>query len=211
MIVRLWGKKIGMTQYFSTDDQSKLIPVTAVSIGSWRILQRKTVAHDGYDALQIGFLRSKYANQPFCLDWLKNKKQYFMMIKEISYVSGQDVVIGDELAYDSFFTVGQELSVCGKTIGKGFQGCVKRYGFTGGRGSHGDKLGRKPGSLSGLRTQGRVFKGKKMPGHMGDQVKTISGLKIVQYFPQEKVVLISGPVPGKSGSFLFLSKSGSKK
>lgn len=206
MIKKLWGKKIGMTQVFSTNDQNKLIPVTAVDLGVWKILQRKTVFHDGYDAIQVGSLRQKYVKLPFSLEWLKNKKRYFLFVKEIECFTEDSFEVGADISFDDFCKIGQSVAVTGTTIGKGFQGCVKRYGFTGGRGSHGDKLGRKPGSLSGLRTQGRVFKGKRMPGHMGDAQRTILGLKIVQYLPEEKVVLISGPIPGKSGSLVLLAK-----
>lgn len=206
MINNLWGRKIGMTQFFSAHDQNKLIPVTAIELGVWRVLQRKTVRYDGYDAVQIGCLRQKYAKVPFSLEWLKNKNQYFLFIKELNCSSDDIFEIGAEIDFDLLCQEGQSISVTGVTIGKGFQGAVKRYGFTGGRASHGDKLGRKPGSLSGLRTQGRVFKGKKMPGHMGNKQKTILGLKVIQYLKEDKVVLVSGPIPGKSGSFVMISK-----
>jgi large subunit ribosomal protein L3 len=101
---------------------------------------------------------------------------------------------------------GEKVSITGTSIGKGFQGCVKRYGFTGGRGSHGDKLGRKPGSLSGLRTQGRVFKGKRMPGHTGNAMCTISNIEVVDYIPSERIIVIKGSIPGKSGSLVELKK-----
>jgi large subunit ribosomal protein L3 len=84
MIEKLWGKKIGMTQFFSTDDQNKIIPVTVVDLGKYYILQRKTTKHDGYEAIQVGCLRSKYLKTPFVLEWLKNKNRYFLFIKEIA-------------------------------------------------------------------------------------------------------------------------------
>jgi len=206
MIEKLWGKKIGMTQFFSTDDQNKIIPVTVVDLGKYYILQRKITKHDGYEAIQIGCLRNKYLKMPFSLEWLKNKNRYFLFIKEIDCAEEDLFEIGSLLKADNFLVIGKSVSVTGTTIGKGFQGVVKKYGFTGGRGSHGDKLGRGPGSLSGLRTCGRVFKGKKMPGHMGVNKKTILGLKIVQYMPLDNIVLISGPTPGKNGSFIMIGK-----
>lgn len=206
MIKEIWGKKIGMTQFFSSDSQNKVIPVTAIDLGKYYILQRKITDHDGYEAIQIGTLRNKYVEIPFSLEWLKNKKKYFLCIKEIGCDPADIFEIGSKLNYSSFCDIGKKVSVTGKTIGKGFQGAVKRYGFTGGRASHGDKLGRGPGSLSGLRTCGRVFKGKKMPGHMGNKTKTILGLQIVQYCSNDNILLVSGPTPGKSGSFLMISK-----
>jgi large subunit ribosomal protein L3 len=206
MIEKLWGKKIGMTQFFSTDDQNKIIPVTVVDLGKYYILQRKTTKHDGYEAIQVGCLRSKYLKTPFVLEWLKNKNRYFLFIKEIACGELDSFEIGSVFKADDFLVIGKTVSVTGTTTGRGFQGVVKKYGFTGGRGSHGDKLGRGPGSLSGLRTCGRVFKGKKMPGHMGVNKKTILGLKIVQYMPLDNIVLISGPIPGKNGSFVMIGK-----
>ena len=206
MIEKLWGKKIGMTQFFSTDDQNKVIPVTVIDLGAYHVLQRKVTEHDGYEAIQIGCLRKKYVNLPFDLEWLKKKSKYFLLIKEIKCQKSDVFEIGSLLKIDDFLIAGKSISVTGKTIGRGFQGVVKRHGFTGGRGSHGDKLGRGPGSLSGLRTCGRVFKGKKMPGHMGAKNKTVLGLKIVQYMPADNIVLISGPIPGSNGSFVMISK-----
>ncbi|MEN9447327.1 MAG: Ribosomal protein [Bacteroidota bacterium] len=206
MIDKIWGKKIGMTQFFSTDDQNKIIPVTVVDLGKYYILQRKTTKHDGYEAIQVGCLRNKYSKVPFSLEWLKKKDKYFLFIKEIGCLESDLFEIGSLLHVNDFLNVQKIVSVSGTTIGKGFQGVVKRYSFTGGRGSHGDKLGRGPGSLSGLRTCGRVFKGKKMPGHMGVSQKTILGLKVVQYMPSDNIVLISGPVPGKNGSFVVIGK-----
>ncbi len=206
MIEKLWGRKIGMTQFFSADDQNKIIPVTVVDLGKYYILQRKTIKHDGYEAIQVGCLRNKYLKEPFSLEWLKNKNKYFLFIKEIECSEVDVFEIGSALKSDDFIIEGKSVSVTGTTIGRGFQGVVKRHGFTGGRGSHGDKLGRGPGSLSGLRTCGRVFKGKKMPGHMGNAKKTIQGLKIVQYMSLDNIVLISGPIPGKNGSFVLIGK-----
>jgi large subunit ribosomal protein L3 len=206
MIKEILGRKIGMTQIFCANNKDEVIPVTAVAIDPCYVLQVKTVAHDGYDAVQAGILKKRYSLLPFSLEWLKNKKQYFSKIKELVCTNVNNFTVGQLLSGADFCESGKKISVTGITIGKGFQGAVKRHGFTGGRGSHGDKLGRGPGSLSGLRTQGRVFKGKKMPGHMGVTQKTISGLSIVDYDKAANVVFISGPVAGKSGNFLVLSE-----
>ena len=204
MINKIWGKKVGMTQVFSQEKQI-IIPVTAIDLGVWYTLQRKTFSNDGYDALQIGALRNKYKKMPFSLEWLNNKKQYFLYIKEVHCDANCQVEIGSEFSFGDIFKVGDNVSVSGMTIGKGFQGCVKRHGFTGGRGSHGDKLGRRPGSLSGLRTQGRVFKGKRMPGH-DRNMHTVSGLKVVNVMHAERLLLVKGAVPGKSGFLVSVYK-----
>lgn len=204
MIKTLWGKKIGMTQKFSSDN--KIVPVTVIEIGDWKILQRKISGHDGYNAIQVGCLRNKYSNLPFSLEWLKEKKKYFLHIREI-YCEQNDVFeVGASLSLENIFDIGDRVSVTGITIGKGFQGVVKRHGFRGGRASHGDKLGRKPGSLAGLRTQGFVSKGKKMPGHDGCETKTILKLKVVDYFLEDKLIVINGSVPGKCGSLVKIFK-----
>jgi large subunit ribosomal protein L3 len=203
MIKTLWGRKIGMTQKFASNN--KVIPVTVVKIWDWKILQRKTTGHDGYEAIQIGCLRNRYAKLPFTLEWLKNKKKYFLFVREVRCNENDIFEIGSSLLLDNIFSEGEKISVTGKTIGKGFQGCVKRHGFAGGRASHGDKLGRKPGSLSGLRTQGFVSKGKKLPGHDGVETKTISNLKVVEFLPTEGLVIVKGAIPGKSGSLVRIA------
>jgi large subunit ribosomal protein L3 len=205
MIKALWGQKVGMTQKFASDT-SKVIPVTVVNLGKWYCLQRKTTGHDGYEAIQIGCPRKKYINKDFSSDWLADKKNIFMFIREIRCEVEDTFTIGSEISFENILNAGEKVSITGTSIGKGFQGCVKRYGFTGGRGSHGDKLGRKPGSLSGLRTQGRVFKGKRMPGHTGNAMCTISNIEVVDYIPSERIIVIKGSIPGKSGSLVELKK-----
>jgi large subunit ribosomal protein L3 len=205
MMFMLWGRKIGMTQKFAPDTH-KVIPVTVIDLCKWKILQRKTTEHDGYDAIQVGCLRNKYIKKEFNLDWIKSKKKYFLFIKEIRCEINDIFEIGSDLKVENVFTSGDHISVTGKTIGKGFQGVVKRYGFTGGRASHGSKLGRKPGSLGGLRKQGIVFKGKKMPGHCGNEIQTVSRIKVIDFSTQDNIVIIKGSIPGKSGSLVCLSK-----
>ena len=169
------------------------------------VLQRKTTGRDGYEAVQIGCPRKE---TPEVIDskWINTKKN-FSYIRELRCEENDELVVGQKVALESIsIQSGLSVKVTGVTIGKGFQGVVKRYGFTGGRASHGDKLGRGPGSLSGLRKQGRVFKGKKMPGHMGCMQKTISNLEIVHYRPEEKIIVIKGSVPGKAGSLVYIEK-----
>lgn len=205
MVKMLWGKKIGMSQVFSSN-AGTVIPVTFVNIGKWHVLQKKTKEHDGYDAIQIGFLRLKYSQKEFNNEWLKKKNKYFSLIKEIYSDNVVNFELGASFIFENTFISGEKVSVTGSSIGRGFQGGVKRYGFKGGRGSHGDKLGRKPGSLSGLRTQGRVFKGKRMPGHMGVETKTIKNITIMEFNSQEGIVILKGSLPGRAGSLIGLKK-----
>ena len=194
-----------MTQFFSSDNQ-KVIPVTIIEFGEWFVLQRKNIGNDGYDSVQIGCLRNKYKGQSFSSEWLLDKKKYFIFVKEIKCESSDVFEIGSIFSFENIFSNGDKVDAVGKIVGKGFQGVVKKYGFKGGRASHGDKLGRKPGSLSGLRTQGMVFKGKKIPSHDGCRFKTIKNLIVVKCDLEKSYLAINGCVPGKSGSLIKIMK-----
>ncbi|KKR97302.1 MAG: 50S ribosomal protein L3 [candidate division TM6 bacterium GW2011_GWE2_41_16] len=202
----LWGKKVGMTQIFASD--RKVVPVTVVDVSDWIITQIKTDAVDGYSALQLGCLRDRYTDKPFDKEWLKSLKTYFRSIREV--VLSEDVdaslEIGSVFDGSSLLAEGDVVDAVGETIGRGFQGVVRRYNFTGGHGSHGCRIGRHPGSLSFMRRQGRVIKGKGMPGHMGGDRCMMQNLKVVRVAPESKIVLIKGSVPGKVGSLIYLKK-----
>lgn len=202
-----WGKKMGMTQVFSQDH--KVIPVTVIDVDNWFVTQVKNKEKDGYDAVQLGHPRKRYAGQSFSMEWLKDRQKYFQVFREIPVIDVAAVpAIGQQVDAHMIFASGDIVEVTGLTIGRGFQGGVKRHGFSGGRGSHGDKLGRSPGSLSFMRRQGRVIKGKRMPGHMGVEQRVMKNLEIVMVQPEAKVVLIKGSVPGKAGSLVFVKKRG---
>lgn len=205
MINMFWGRKIGMTQLFSSNGQ-KIIPVTVIEFGDWITLQRKKTDNDGYESVQIGLLRKKYRDKQFSLEWLKDKNKYFLFVKEVKCSEGESFEIGSKFSFENIFQEGNKVDASGKITGKGFQGTIKRYGFSGGRGSHGDKLGRKPGSLSGLRTQGMVFKGKKGPGQDGCTYKTIKNLTVVKFDKDKSYIAVCGAVPGKSGSLIKITK-----
>lgn len=206
MALGIWGKKVGMTQLFA---ENKVIPVTVIDVSDWFVTQCKTKERDGYNAVQLGHVRSKYKGKPFSPEWLQNKKEYFTVVREIALGEVEPAYeIGSQLGLDGVLANGDNVDVAGVTIGKGFQGGVKRHGFSGGRASHGDKLGRKPGSLSGLRTQGRVFKNKRMPGHMGATTKTILNLPVVRVEADARILMVRGSIPGKSGSLVMVTKRG---
>lgn len=208
MAAGFWGKKIGMTQIFT---EEKAIPVTVIDASDWFVTQIKTIDKDGYEAIQLGCLKEKflpdYNKEKFINEWLKKPKRYFSFIKEIK-TSAENSEVGESFNWNSNVQLGAEVDVFGKTIGKGFAGVVKRYGFGGGRKSHGGKMGRRPGSIGSYRSQGRVIKGKKLPGHMGTVQRVVRGLEVVKVDPDTNVVLIKGSVPGKSGSLLFIRSQG---
>ncbi len=207
MINGLWGKKVGMTQVFS--DTNKVIPVTVIDMADWYITQIKTVAKDGYSAIQLGCIKQRFAQQELSLDWLKQSKKYFSILKEIRLQNDAFApVVGERIEMSSFLEQGKAVDVFGVSIGRGFAGGMKRHGFSGGPASHGDMLGRRPGSIGNMRTRGRVIKGKRMPGHFGVEQHVIQNLEIIKIEPQARMLLVKGSVPGKTGSLLFLKKRG---
>lgn len=206
MLKGVWGRKIGMTQIFSANN--KVVPVTVIDVDNWLVTNIKTKDKDGYDAVQCGALRKKYIGKDFSDSWLKKPKHYFSCFKEIKREElTQDVVVGQPLNFATMLDEGQLVDVFGITKGKGFQGVVKRHGFSGGRASHGPRFGRIPGSLSFMRRQGRVIKGKKLPGHMGMVKRVMKKLEVVRVQADAKVVLVKGSVPGGSGSLVFIQKA----
>ncbi|CDK30513.1 50S ribosomal protein L3 [Candidatus Babela massiliensis] len=206
MMEGLWGKKIGMTQVFSSE--KKVVPVTAIDISNWYVTQIKTKEKDGYDAVQLGCIKDRYQEQEYSQDWLKHPQKYFKALKEVKLGSTTtDYSLGKVANISDILSEGQYVDIFGITKGAGFQGVVKRHGFAGGRASHGATFGRYPGALSHMRSRGRVIKGKKMPGHMGVEQRVMRNLEIVKIETEAKVVLVKGSVPGKSGSLVFVRKS----
>lgn len=207
MIKGIWGKKVGMTQVFS--EKNAVVPVTMIDVSNWLVTNVKTKQRDGYSAAQIGRVRVDFADQTFSQEWLAEPKKYFSVMREIPLVDDQhSLVAGSAADVAAILAQGDSVDVVGITIGRGFQGAVKRHGFSGGRASHGSKLGRKPGSLSYMRRQGRVVKGKKMPGHMGVERRVMKNLEVVKIEPAAHVIFVKGSVPGKSGSLVFVRKRG---
>ena len=196
------GKKIGMTQIF--DEKGTVIPVTAIQAGPCVVAQVKTTETDGYNSVQLGFgeVKEKHMNKPekghFAKAGISNKKY----LREFR-VDSIDVKVGDEVKAD-VFTVGEKIDVQGTTKGKGFQGVIKRHGQSRGPMGHGSMYHRRPGSMGPTSTPGRVFKGKKLPGHMGVQTVTIQNLDVVRVDLDKNVILVKGSVPGAKGSLLKL-------
>lgn len=204
MVSGLWGKKIGMTQVFINDN--KVVPVTVIDVANWYVTQIKTKEKDGYEAVKLGCVKTKYADQSFSAEWLSEPRKYFSAFKEVPVDDLTGMDIGQPAEAQSFLALGDTVDVFGVTKGAGFQGVVKRHGFAGGRASHGATFGRFPGGLSFMRSRGRVIKGKKMPGHMGAERRVMKNLKVVRIEPEARVVLVKGSVPGKSGSLVFVRK-----
>ena len=202
----LIGKKIGMTQIF--DEAGKVIPVTVIEAGPCVVAQIKTAETDGYDAVQLGFgeVKESKLNKPekghFAKASVANKKH----LREFRLDSLEGMTVGTELKAD-VFAAGDHVDIQGTTKGKGFQGVIKRHGQSRGPMGHGSMYHRRPGSMGSTSTPGRVFKGKKLPGHMGVQTVTIQNLDVVRVDLDKNVILVKGSVPGAKGTILKIKAS----
>lgn len=197
----LLGKKIGMTQVF--DEQGNVTGVSVIEAGPCRITQVKSKDQDGYEAVQLGFGSAKKVNKPR-QGHLKDLKARYL--REIRVDKSADYKVGQEITAE-IFKVGEWVEVSGRSIGKGFQGTVKRFHHHRGPMSHGSKHHRIPGSIGAGTTPGRVFKGRGMPGRMGNVKVTVEGLKVVQVDAEKNLILLAGSVPGKSGNLLTIRKA----
>ncbi len=208
MLKGLWGKKIGMTQLFS--DEGVVTPVTAIELGGWFVTQIKTIEHDGYNAIQVGRVKDRHVGQPFDRAWLKKPARYFSVRREIQADTAiENVSVGDDaLSCEAMFAEGDAVDVFGITKGCGFAGVVRRHGFAGGCASHGGKKLRAPGAMSFMRSQGRVIKGKALPGHMGAKQRATQNLRVMRVMQADNIALLKGSIPGKSGTLIFVRKRG---
>lgn len=198
------GKKIGMTQIFSEDGLA--IPVTVVEAGPCTVVQKKTVETDGYNAIKIGFdnVSEKRLNKPEKGLFAKVKAETKRHLKEFKFIDCEKYEVGQEIKVDEMFATGDKIDVSGISKGKGYQGTTKRYGHAVGRETHGSKYHRGVGSMGSATTPGRVFKGKKLPGHMGVEKVTIQNLDVVKVDAERNLLLVRGAVPGPKGGLLII-------
>ncbi len=199
------GKKIGMTQVFAKD--GKLIPVTVVSVEPNIVMQIKTRETDGYEAIQLGFAtkKEKHSTKAEMGHAKKANAAPKRFLKEIKGVEVSNYELGQEIKCD-VFEAGEIVDVTGTSKGKGFQGVIKRYNQSRGPMGHGSQYHRGVGSMGTLRPM-RVFKGKKLPGHMGNETVTIQNLEVVAIDLDENVILIKGNIPGPKNSFVVIKSS----
>ena len=199
------GKKIGMTQVFAKN--GKLIPVTVVVAEPNVVMQIKTKETDGYEAIQLGFVskKEKHSTKPEMGHAKKANTAPKRFLKEIKGVEVSNYELGQEIKCD-VFEPGEIVDVTGTSKGKGFQGVIKRYNQSRGPMGHGSQYHRGVGSMGTLRPM-RVFKGKKLPGHMGNETVTIQNLEVVAIDLDENVILIKGNIPGPKNSFVVIKSS----
>ena len=199
------GKKVGMTQIFY--EKGYVIPVTVIEAGPCLVAQVKSEETDGYNAVQLGFgeVKDKHINKPEKGHFEKSKLSAKKHLREFR-ADSIDVKVGDEVKAD-VFEAGDKIDVQGTSKGKGFQGVIKRHGQHRGPMGHGSMYHRRPGSMGSTSTPGRVFKGKKLPGHMGVQTVTIQNLDVVRVDMDKNVILVKGSVPGPKGAILKIKSA----
>ena len=202
----IYGKKLGMTQIFTED--GLVVPVTVVEVEPCVVIRKKTVETDGYNAIQIatGEVKEKHMNKPDKGQFDKVKLAYKKYIRELRLDNIDEVNVGDELKAD-VFTAGEFVDVQGVSKGKGFQGVIKRHGQHIGPKGHGSMYHRRPGSMGPTSSPGRVFPGKKLPGHTGKDTVTVQHLEVVRVDMDKNVILIKGSVPGYKNALVRIKDS----
>ena len=202
------GKKIGMTQIFRPDGQ--VVPVTLLKAGPCMVVQRKTPATDGYDAVQLGlleFVKPARINKPSTGHLKKAGVEGAKFIREFKLNGGNgDLKAGDKVLVDQFKPKDM-VDVVGISKGRGFAGVVKRHHFRGGEGSHGSMFHRAPGSIGASSFPSRVLPGMRMGGHMGHAQVTVRNLEIIEVDAEDNVILVKGAVPGPNGGYVILRRA----
>jgi len=201
----LIGKKLGMTGLFSPEGRYQ--PVTAILVGPCVVTQVKTVATDGYNALQVGFGQKRPArvNKPLTGHFKKSGHSGFYHVKELPVDDPEAYAPGQILSLD-IFKVGDRVDVSGVTKGRGFAGVIKRHGFHGGKETHGCTSHRVPGSVGTSAWPSRILKGKKLPGHYGTETHTVKNLEIIDIRPEDNLILLKGAVPGHTSAMVSIRK-----
>ncbi len=195
MINAIYGKKIGMTQLF--DEDGKVIPVTVIEAAPNKVCQVKTAATDGYEAVQLGFgtIKEQKVNKPMAGHFAKQGVGPVRYLREVRVTDGAEHTVGEEVTVANFAEV-KKVDVTGTSKGKGFAGVMRRYGFGGGPGGHGAHFHRAPGSVGQCAYPSRVFKGVRLPGHMGCDTVTTKNLEVVRIDEDMNLIMLKGAVPG---------------
>lgn len=200
------GKKLGMTQLFARD--GKLIPVTVIQATPSQVTQIKTVDRDGYSAIQLGFdvVEARKVNKPLTGHFKKAGADPARYMREFRFEKADGFEVAQRIGID-IFEQGDKIDVTGISKGKGFQGGVKRHHFKGGGASHGSMHHRAPGSIGASSFPSRVFKGQRLPGHMGQDRVTAMGLEIVAVKKEQNLLLVKGAVPGAKNGLVLIRDS----
>ncbi len=200
------AKKIGMTQVF--EESGNLVPVTVLQAGPMVVVQKKTVETDGYNAIVVGFgeINEKNVNKPRKGQFKKANASYKRYLREFKVEDVEKYNLGDEITVEIMDGV-EFVDVIGTSKGKGTQGVIKRHGFGRGRESHGSKFHRMPGGMGAATWPGKVFKGHRMMGRMGNERVTVQNLKVVRVDKENGIILIKGAVPGPKKGLITVRKA----
>ncbi|MDL2267980.1 50S ribosomal protein L3 [Desulfovibrio sp. OttesenSCG-928-G15] len=200
------GRKIGMTRIFASDGSA--VAVTVIQAGPCPVIQVKNTETDGYNAVQIAFGvdKEKHMTKPLAGHFAKAGKGFFRNLHEIRLENPSEFSVGDELNAD-IFQAGEFVKITGQSIGKGTAGVMKRWNFRGANATHGaEKVHRNAGSIGNNTEPAKVWKGKKMAGHMGDRQVTVKSIMVVAIRPEDNVILVKGPVPGPKNGLVMVRK-----
>jgi large subunit ribosomal protein L3 len=206
MVRGILGKKVGMTQLF--DDDGRVVPVTVVEAGPCVVVQRKSASSDGYEAVQLGLVEQaprRNAPKPIQGHFSKAGVPPTRFIGEVPVDDDDEAKPGDAVLAD-IFEVDEKVQVIGRSKGRGFQGVIKRHGFSGGRATHGSMFHRAPGSIGAAATPSRVFPGTGMPGQTGNRRVTIRNAKVVKVDADRNLLFLKGGIPGARNSYVRIVK-----
>jgi large subunit ribosomal protein L3 len=207
MIEGMLGTKVGMTQLFLED--GTFVPVTILTAGPCVVVQRKTADNDGYESVQLGLVdakSAKKANNPMRGHHDKAGVPPTRLRREFRLEAGSELKAGDAVGVDIFDGV-TKVDIIGTSKGKGFQGVIKRHGFGGGKASHGSMHHRAPGSIGQSASPSKVFKGIRLPGHMGNVRRTLKNVRVLRIDAEKNLLVVRGSVPGARGSRVMIRKS----
>lgn len=200
------GRKIGMTRIYGSD--GNVIPVTVIQAGPCPVIDKKIEEKDGYTALQVGFeeVAAHRLTKPEVGHQQKANCGFYKMLKEIRLDTVSEYEVGQKLTVD-MFAPGEKIRVTGTSKGRGFAGVIRRWNFGGAPATHGhEQVHRKPGSIGQCAWPSKVFKGKKLPGQLGNKTATMLNLEIIDVRPEDNVVLVRGQIPGPKQGIVILSK-----
>jgi large subunit ribosomal protein L3 len=212
MLTGIIGKKVGMTQVFGAD--GTVTPATVIQAGPCVVVQAKTPAADGYEAVQLGLVEERPArvNKPTAGHFKKANVPPTRVRREITVAKGADAPkAGDQVLVNAVFSNGDRVDVIGVSRGKGFQGVVRRHNFRGGAATHGSMFHRAPGSIGASSYPSRVIKGMRAPGRMGGDRVTVRNLKVVQVDAENNLLVVHGAVPGAPGGYVVVRKAVARK
>lgn len=208
MSIGILGRKLGMTQIYT--DEGQAVPVTIVEAGPCPIVDVKTPVRNGYSAISLGFgrVKPKRITKPAKGVFDAAKVEPQKVIREFRVENSEEFSVGQDINVE-LFEAGEKVDVTGVSKGKGFAGVIKRYGFGGNPATHGvSKTHRKPGSSGGSSYPGKIFKGKTMPGHLGNERVTVKNLEVVAVDPGNNLLLVKGAVPGAKNALVMVTKQG---